>query len=328
LCVAVCHGQEPPAAAAVSPSSPQRGAPRIHDPSTIFTSARGYHLFSTGMGIESWHSRDLANWHRGAPVFKQPPAWTTNAVPENRGHLWAPDLILLSNKFHLYYSVSSWGKTTSAIGLATNSTLDPDDPHYSWQDAGLVIATGPKDNYNAIDPSVLLDHDGRLWMAFGSYWSGIKLVELSPATGLRVSTNSPVHSLAWNDSIEAAGLYRKDHSYYLFVNWGQCCRGTNSTYEIRVGRSSNIIGPYLDKAGKNLMDRGGTLFLSTEGKRIGPGHAAIFAKDGQEYLGYHYYNAEESGRPFVQVRRLNWDPDGWPAPGDLIEAPTPAKENP
>src|SRR5678815_3911213 len=144
------------------------------------------------------------------------------------------------------------------------------------------------------------------------YWSGIKLVELSPKTGLRLATNSPIYSLAWNASIEAACLHQRGDNYYLFVNWGQCCRGTNSTYEIRMGRSSNVTGPYLDRGGKDMLQGGGSLLLDTTGHRIGPGHAGILTVDGQDFLSYHFYNARERGRAMLEIAPLKWGADGWP----------------
>jgi arabinan endo-1,5-alpha-L-arabinosidase len=286
---------------------------RVHDPSTIVKCNDEYWLFATGVGIISRRSKDLVNWSDGPRVFTNAPTWTTNTVPGNRGHLWAPDIIRLTNGYFLYYSVSAWGKNTSAIGLVTNATLDPADPNYAWNDAGIVIRTTNEDRYNAIDPNVVLDRDNRLWLAIGSYWTGIKLVELNPQTGLRIATNSPVHSLAWKDSIEAACITRRGDNYFLFVNWGQCCRGTNSTYEIRVGRGAKITGPYLDRDGKDMMQGGGTLFLGSAGKRIGPGHAAIL--EDAQHLSFHYYNAENIGRPRLEVIPLKWTSDGWPEGG-------------
>jgi arabinan endo-1,5-alpha-L-arabinosidase len=168
------------------------------------------------------------------------------------------DIIRANGRFFLYYSVSNWGKNTSAIGLATNSTLDPSDAGFGWRDAGIVIRSFRTNDFNTIDPAVALDAEGRLWMAFGSYWSGIKLIELDPNTGHRIKSDSPMYSIARNESIEAAFIYRRDANYFLFVNWGQCCRGTNSTYEIRIGRSARITGPYLDREGKDMTLDGGS----------------------------------------------------------------------
>jgi arabinan endo-1,5-alpha-L-arabinosidase len=293
----------------------ERDDQRVHDPSTIVKCNDRYWVFVTGPGIPSKYSTNLINWSSGPSLFTNPPAWTTNTIPANRGYFWAPDIVRLKNGYFVYYSVSSWGKRNSALGLATNPTLDPADPKYHWTDRGMVLRTTETNDYNAIDPSVMLDKDGRLWLAFGSYWSGIKLVELDPDTGLRRSTDAPFYSLAHNSSIEAACLTHHDDGYYLFVNWGTCCRGTNSTYEIRVGRSASVTGPYLDREGKDMLQQGGTVFLSSTGKRVGPGHAGILTDGSKSCVSYHYYSADESGRPRVEIAPLKWTSDGWPEAG-------------
>jgi len=297
---------------------------RVHDPSTIVRCGDEYWLFYTGPGVPSFHSKDLVKWERGPSVFTNAPVWTAQAVPANRWmSYWAPDVIHLGNRYLLYYAVSTFGKNRSAIGLATNPTLNPAVPAFRWTDRGIVVQSTNTDNFNTIDPAVSQDADGNLWLAFGSYWGGIKLVQLDPATGLRqeatawevvkrIATNSPMYSLAFNDSIEASYIYRQSGYYYLFVNWGRCCRGTNSTYEIRMGRSKRITGPYLDQQGVDLMTGGGTPFLSTSGPFIGPGHAGIVSKDGRDWLSCHFYDGTEAGRPTLAILPLDWGGDGWP----------------
>jgi arabinan endo-1,5-alpha-L-arabinosidase len=285
---------------------------RAHDPSTIVKCGDEYWLFATGNGIISWRSKDLLTWAAGPRVFTNPPAWTTNMVPGNRGYFWAPDVIHVRNLYLLYYSVSTWGKNTSAIGLATNPTLDPAATTYAWTDAGLVIASKPEDHFNAIDPAVTLDGSGNLWLAFGSFWSGIMLVQLDPTTGRRLAPDSPLYSLASNEQIEAACIYPHRGHYYLFVNWGACCRGTNSTYNIRVGRSDRITGPYLDRNGADLLAGGGGLLLGSSGNFIGPGHAGIVSRDGADWLSCHFYDGTRGGMPTLALLPLRWDTNGWP----------------
>lgn len=286
---------------------------RTHDPSTIIRCKDEYWVFYTGRGIPSYHSRDLVKWQAGPAVFTNAPAWAAQAVPANRGlYYWAPDVIRLGDHYLLYYSVSSFGKNQSAIGLATNPTLDPADPQFHWTDQGIVVQSANADNFNAIDPAVAQDADGQLWLAFGSYWSGIKLVQLNPNTGMRMATNSPMYSLASNDSIEASYIYRHGGFYYLFVNWGRCCRGTNSTYEIRVGRSQKITGPYLDKSGIDLMASGGSLFLAADGPFIGPGHAGIVSDGANDWLSCHFYDGTRHGQPALAILPLRWGSNDWP----------------
>lgn len=297
-----------PAVFAAAPPFEQR----VHDPSTIVKEGDTYRLFATGRGILSLYSRDLVHWERGPRVLDPVPPWTAEAVPGSRDYFWAPDVIRVGACYLLYYSVSTWGSQTSAIGLATNATLDSESPQYRWVDQGIVIQSARKDPYNAIDPSVMQASNGKLWLAFGSFWGGIFLTELDPATGKRLDTNSAPVALAWKDAIEAACLYQRGDEYYLFVNWGQCCRGTNSTYNIRVGRSRSITGPYLDRQGKSLVEGGGTLVLETSGRFIGPGHAGILREGGTNWFSFHFYDRERGGQPTLGLRRLEWSTDGWP----------------
>jgi arabinan endo-1,5-alpha-L-arabinosidase len=285
---------------------------RTHDPSTIVRCKDEYWLFATGVGVHSWRSKDLRHWERGPNVFPTIPAWITEIVPDQRGHFWAPDVIHLNGRYLLYYSVSKFGVNTSAIALATNPTLDAADPEYRWTDEGIVIRSRREDNFNAIDPAVIQTPDGRLWLSFGSFWSGIKLMELDPATGKRIAPDSPMHSLAYTRAIEAPFIYLKEEFYYLFVNWDVCCRGIESTYNIRVGRSANLTGPYLDREGKDLAKGGGTLLLATDGAFIGPGHAGIFKENGVYWFSCHFYDASQRGAPTLATRPLRWDEEGWP----------------
>jgi len=299
----------------------RRDRSKVHDPSTIVKCGSEYWFFSTGWGVTSWRSKDLVNWERGSQALAKPPSWTSQAIPGNRGYFWAPDIIHLDGRYLLYYSVSTWGKNTSAIGLASSPTLDPNDPRFGWTDQGIAIQSSPSNNFNAIDPAVYLDPNGRLWLSFGSFWSGIKLVELNPSTGKRLNPDSPIHSLAYHSEIEAPCIIAHGGYYYLFVNWGLCCRRTNSTYEIRVGRSKSVTGPYLDREGKDLAKEGGNLFLYTEDRFIGPGHAAVLQDGNVTWLSYHFYDAERAGSSRLAIRHLQWDKDGWPVAGAYLTPP-------
>jgi len=288
------------------------------DPSSIVKCKDEYWVFYTGRGVPSYHSKDLVKWKRGPAVFQTAPDWIAGVVPENRRmSYWAPDIIKLGDRYLLYYSVSSFGKMTSAIGLATNPTLDPEDPDYHWTDQGFVVRTqeGQEgDAHNAIDPAIFHDRDGSLWMTFGSYWTGIKLIQLDPETGKRIAPDSKMFSLAYNESIEAAYICRHDDNYYLFVNWGSCCQGTNSTYNIRIGRSDTVTGPYVDKTGTDMLHSGGTQFLvRTNSPLIGPGHAGTLKALGRDWFTSHFEgDIRMDGRATLAIMPLHWNADGWP----------------
>lgn len=179
-----------------------------HDPSTVVTEKRADTFFFTGRGVGMLRREGRrGEWQRAGSIFRrgQYPEWHKKAVPENRGHLWAPDVIQIDDRWLVYYSVSSFGKNTSAIGLASNKTLDPDSKDYEWKDEGMVIASKRSDKFNAIDPALVLDGK-KLWMSFGSFWDGIMLVELDPKTGLLKDKKAKPIRLADNPEIEALSL--------------------------------------------------------------------------------------------------------------------------
>ena len=291
-----------------------RGSLGIHDPSTIIKCNGRYYIFGTHGGIYSKSSADKQYWVTGPSVFATAPSWTTSYTgTSGLDGFWAPDVIYFNGLYHLYYAVSSFGVNTSAIGLATNPTLDPNDSSYLWTDQGPVIKSATANNYNCIDPSVTFDASSNLWMAFGSYWNGIYLVQLDATTGLTNAANPTLTHLAYNSSIEASCLYHHGSYYYLFVNWGACCAGMNSTYNIRVGRSTSVTGPYRDRNNNTMTSGGGTLFLKTTGKYIGPGQMGILDEGGTNCFSYHYYDANVNGTPTLDIEPLYWTPDGWPA---------------
>jgi arabinan endo-1,5-alpha-L-arabinosidase len=322
-----------------------QGAYFAHDPSRIVEEKGTYWVFTTGNGVSSQFSKDGVTWERGPAVFASPPGWVAAAVPGKADlHYWAPDLVYVKGRYDLYYSVSLFGKRSSAIGLVTNETLDPADPRYHWVDRGPVIVTtndhnpgNPNydpalhnDTFNAIDPCPVVDEQGRLWLSFGSYWTGIKLAPLDSATGKRKPGDASLYSLAFYDrdlrrqhAIEASYLHRHGGYYYLFVNWDYCCEGVRSTYNIRVGRSRSITGPYRDEKGVDLRQSGGTLLLGTRGHEIGPGHAGVFSQGRADWLSYHYYDSDKNGAPFLGLRQLLWTPTGWPVAGPESGLPTP-----
>jgi arabinan endo-1,5-alpha-L-arabinosidase len=246
-------------------------------------------------------------------VYFRLPAWIKEEVP-GAGDLWAPDVSFYNGRYQVYYSVSTFGNNQSAIGLATNTTLDIHRPDYQWQDEGIVIKSERGFNWNAIDPHFVLDKDGNPWLSFGSFWSGIKLVRLDKATGKRLEGDTALRSIASRTApgaVEAPFIIYHEPYYYLFVSFDQCCKGVDSTYNIRVGRAEDITGPYLDKAGISMLYGGGSLLREATERWKGPGHNAILSKDGLDYLVYHAYDAEQFGAFKLRIEPILWH-DGWP----------------
>lgn len=294
----------------------------VHDPFLIKEGGT-YRVFSTGRGIPIRESTDLIHWKKSGRVFENLPPWVAKELPAAKSP-WAPGVLFFNGLYHLYYALSTFGSNDSCIALATNKTLDPSSPDYRWSDEGIVIRSHPGDRYNAIDPNVALDAGGHPWLSYGSFHDGIALRRLDPATGKTDPAHPEVIPLArrpGNDAIEAPHIIRHGEYYYLFVSFDFCCRGAGSTYNIRVGRSREITGPYRDRDGRQMMDGGGTLLLGTQGRFIGPGHNSILRENGGEWLVCHFYDAYWNGTPTLQIRPIRWTPDGWPTAGDPVSAP-------
>ena len=297
---------------------------RVHDPVMIRQNGT-YYVFCTGFGISVFSSKDLTNWTRLKPVFEHPPEWATRAVAGFRGHIWAPDISLHEGVYYLYYSVSAFGKNTSCIGMATNTTLDQDDPDYRWVDHGMVVESVPgRDLWNAIDPNLILDEEGTPWLVFGSFWRGLKLCRLNgkldgpsdPQEWYTVAARPRDYYTDERDAgegaIEAPFIFRKNGYFYLFVSWDYCCRGLESNYKIMVGRSEKVTGPYLDRRGRDMVYGAATLVLEGDKDWPGVGHNSVYTFDGADYIVFHGYDASDHGRSKLIIRTLSWDDEGWP----------------
>ncbi len=301
----------------------------VHDPAVI--KERGtYYVFSTGGRngrgvIPIRTSTDLRAWKASGFAFDSLPEWATREIPQAR-NAWAPDISFFNGRYHLYYAVSSFGSRDSAIGLATTRTLDASHPDYGWVDEGLVLRSfADKDDWNAIDPNVAIEDARHVWLAWGSFWGGIKMRRIDPATGKLSSADTTMYSLAArprvppiDGSVEAPFIVRRGGYHYLFVSFDRCCRGADSTYNIVVGRARDIRGPYVDKAGTPMMNGGGSVVMSaTTPAWRGPGHEAFLRDGGRDYLFFHAYFGEGRGRgSALQISTLVWQ-DGWPRAGAL-----------
>lgn len=290
---------------------------QVHDPAVI-KDGDTFYLFSTRAGLSVRCSQDLLRWRLCGDVFAHLPQWAVEDVPGLRG-LWAPDVAFFNGKYHLYYSASTFGKNRSSIGLVTNRTLDPAGASFRWEDQGKVIGSQTTDDWNAIDPNVVIDEQGQPWLSFGSFWGGIKLRKLDPATGKLSAQDQTLYTLAARPrskelpgAVEAPFIIRKNDYYYLFVSFDLCCRGDKSTYNIRVGRSRRVTGPYVDRDGRAMNEGGGTLLLEGGTRWRGPGHCAVLREAGRDLLVYHAYDSERRGTPTLRIRPLKWDAEGWP----------------
>jgi arabinan endo-1,5-alpha-L-arabinosidase len=299
----------------------------VHDP-VIIKEGDTYYIYCTGgrpgQGIIPIRtSRDLRTCTLAGYVMEKLPDWAASEIPKATG-AWAPDISLYGGRYHLYYAVSSFGSRNSAIGLMTNQTLDPKSPKYKWVDEGLVLRSyQDKDDWNAIDPNLFIEDKDDVWLNWGSFWSGIKMRRIDPATGKLSTTDTEMYSLCSRDraqpvggSVEAPFIVRHGGDFYLFASFDRCCRGVNSTYNVVVGRSRKVTGPYVDKDGKPMPEGGGSLVIaSTMPNWKGPGHEAVLQEPGGDYLIFHAYHGT-TGRSFLQISTMIWE-DGWPKVGAL-----------
>jgi arabinan endo-1,5-alpha-L-arabinosidase len=292
----------------------------VHDPSMIWDGTR-YFLFATGGTLAVRSSTNLLQWSSAGNIFSATPAWVTTALGSDPGSLWAPDISYFNCQFHVYYAGSTFGSNTSVIGLATTPVLDRNKTGYQWTDQGMVVQSKSSDNFNAIDPSVAFDGDGSPWLAFGSFWTGIKLRQLDPATGKLSTGNTTTYAIAGRGNggaIEAASIVSHNGFYYLFVSFDACCKGVDSTYRTMVGRAPAITGPYTDKAGKNMTSGAAEQLLASSGRYIGPGGGTAW-KNGDSYLyAYHYYDGDDNGASKLAIRPITFDSTDWPVLGDML----------
>lgn len=297
----------------------------VHDP-VMAQEGKTFYVFSTGPGIPFYSSTDLKNWQKAGEVFSKEPKMTRQSAPEYAGFPWAPDVYFHNGKYYVYFAVSTFGKNASGIGVVTNKTLDPKSPDYQWEELGTVVQSVPnRDEWNAIDAAVIDDEKGTAWMSFGSFWDGIKLVKLNE-DHTRIAEPQEWYSLAERErsgvinpneppkegAVEAPFIFKKNGYYYLFVSFDLCCRGEKSTYNIRVGRSKNITGPYLDKDGKDMRKGGGSLVLRGDNNFIALGHNSAYTFNKKDYLVFHAYDTNDKYVPKLKLLEMKWDKEAWP----------------
>jgi arabinan endo-1,5-alpha-L-arabinosidase len=282
-----------------------------HDPA-IAREGNTYYVFATGKAKDGGQfaircSSDLKDWKLCGHVFDKIPAWIHESSPGTRD-LWAPDVSYFNGRYHLYYAYSLFGKNTSGIALATNETLDSASPKYHWNDEGLVLRSKAQDDFNAIDPNIVLDKKGQPWMSLGSFWSGIKMRRIDLKTGKLSGKDSRTYAIASRKQPEHAEPARP--GFYLFVSFDLCCRGLKSTYRTMVGRSKNVAGPYIDRDGVPMMQGGGTQLLVANQRWLGPGGESVLLRREGDILVFHAYDAA-TGKPALQISSLTWE-GGWP----------------
>ncbi len=294
-------------------SLPLRGDLGVHDP-VMVKHENNYYVFATGQGVSIKQSPDKIHWKNIGSVFSKEelPNWHTDDIPEQEGHLWAPDIHYRDGKYHLYYSVSAWMNFNSSIGYATNVTLDPEDENYEWVDHGQVISyKNGGEGVNVIDPNVFVSEDGRVWLFYGSYKAGLRIAELNPETGMLLNDTPELVTLTPSMG-EGVFVLKGPEYYYIFASRGRCCSGLESTYHVIMGRSKKLEGPYLTKTGESWLDDKASLLLEGNHEEPGRGHNGFFVENGTTYIVYHAYTRSAEGKSLLNIAVLYADEDGWP----------------
>lgn len=286
--------------------------PGVHDPTVIRDDRGFYTLLSTNNLLAVAQSTDKVNWTWHGSILSKVPSWMIS-VYSGIENIWAPHIAKMGDKYWVYYCGSVFGKNTSLIGAMYNPTLDMSSPDYKWTDIGEVWRSTTSNNYNAIDPEILLDASGKYWMSFGSFWQGLRMIAIDPATGKQLASNKTLSVIAsrGGGAIEGPSTIRHGKYYYLFAPWDKCCDGANSTYRTMYGRSTSPTGPFLDRTGKDMAASGGTQVTGTYGRYVGPGGGSPFHDGRRDWFSLHYYDRKRNGGAYLQMREIVYADDGW-----------------
>ncbi|AOM79399.1 family 43 glycosylhydrolase [Pedobacter steynii] len=267
-------------------------------------------------------SLDLIKWTVIGNAFTAKPQWKSD------GGIWAPDVVLINKKYYMYYSYSAWADPNPGIGLAVAS-----NPGGPFIDQGKLFLSSEIGVPNTIDPFYFSENNKK-YLFFGSYSSSVNqgtyVVELAE-DGFSVKNLNDKVKIAAGD-FEAVMIHKRKGYYYFFGSKGSCCSGSSSTYHVRVARSAALLGPYLDKDGKSIAERGsGTLLISGSDKYAGPGHNSRIISDrtGTDWLLYHAINKTNpivpggASRRMLMLDKINWV-DDWPViensiPGNALK---------
>jgi arabinan endo-1,5-alpha-L-arabinosidase len=282
------------------------GSTGAHDPGAVKTPEGGYIVATTGNNIPLKTSSNRTSWSNAGSAFPSGMPWVSTFTGGS-STIWAPDLTYQDGTYYMYYAASTFGSQNSGIFLATSTT----GASGSWVDRGLVISSSSSVNYNAIDPNLVIA-DGQWYLSFGSFWTGIKQIDIDPATGLRSGTAiRGIAQRSGSTAIEAPFVFHHGDFYYLWVSFDTCCQGASSTYRIMVGRSASPTGPFVDRNGTAMTAGGGTEVLAGHGDVHGPGGQSVIADTDGDVLVYHYY-AGAAGIATLGINPIGYDAEAWP----------------
>ncbi|KAF5857842.1 hypothetical protein ETB97_005216 [Aspergillus alliaceus] len=306
---ALAHGYAPPGRCL--------GPCNVHDPGLVRRESDGmYFRFSTGNRISYASSPSIEGpWRIMGSML---PGGSSINLP-GRNELWAPDVQYVNGKYHVYYSVSTFGSQDSTIGLATSPSMDPN----TWTDHGSTgVSSQPSKPYNAIDANLFTDTDGSKFMVFGSFWQGIFMARMNAAsTKVASASSNTAYDPSGTHAVEGAYMYKYGNWYYLFYSVGICCGydknrpARGKEYKIKVCRSSSATGHFIDANGVSCMAGGGTVVLESHDNVYGPGGQGVFMDPVLGPILYYHYVDTNIG--FADYQKLfGWNridfSSGWP----------------
>ncbi len=276
----------------------------LPDP-TIIKAADGYfYMYATEdtRNVPIYKTQDLINWKFVGTAF------TNNSRPgfEPNGGIWAPDINYINGKYVLYYSMSVWGgEWTCGIGVAV-----AEKPEGPFVDKGKLFRSNEINVQNSID-QFYIEEGGKKYLFWGSF-RGIYAIELAD-DGLSVKEGTEKLQIA-GTAFEGTYIHKKGEYYYFFASTGSCCNGVNSTYKLVVGRSTSLLGPYLDKNGKDMMQNGHTIVINSNSKFLGNGHNSeiVQDKDGNDWVFYHGIDKTKPESRVLLMDQIKWDTNQWP----------------
>ena len=284
----------------------------VPDPTVIRANDGYFYLYATQTGnywMPIYRSKDLVNWDYMRTAFTQ----ATKPSLSGGGAFWAPEVQHINGKYVLYFS---WAKMNGA-DVSYTAVAVSDNPLGPFPDSKALI-TNEEFGSNVID-QFYYEEGGKKYMFFGSF-KGIYVTELTD-DGLSVKRNESgqptLNKKVCGNAFEGTNIYKKNGYYYLIASIGSCCNGVNSSYKVVVGRSTDLLGPYVDKKGKGMLDNSWELVLEGNMQKwIGPGHNSIIIQDdeGTDWMIYHSYlkTGNEVGGRLGMLDRLQWTEDGWP----------------
>jgi arabinan endo-1,5-alpha-L-arabinosidase len=281
----------------------------IHDPSTVILCDGKYYT-----------------WGTGGSALASDDGWTWRGGTRASRSGMAPDVIHIGDRYFQYIA-SNQGQTGATITMISSKSLDPNSPDYRWEDLGSFRSSDGTEDCNGIDPGAFLDPtDGKFWLTYGSYFGYLRVVQMDPKTGKLLDPNEKPINIAIN--CEASTIIYHDGWYYLLATHGSCCIGASSTYNIRMGRSKKVTGPYVDNMGIEMLKGGGKLFCGSNGRVVGPGHFGLLdCGDGVEKFSMHYEaDLDRGGSSVLDIRPMYWR-DGWPVAGENVKEGTYAIES-